>query len=123
MDDTLYSQIPEGDVRRGQFAPYRGVSTVPYNKFYHEGRTTGGQRQVTADLFYMRVAEMYLLAAEGKVEANELAAAKNYLKQLVGLRLTSGDTSYIDAMDKSALLFEITLQSRIELWEKKVISA
>jgi len=64
----------------------------------------------------MRVAEMYLLAAEGKAEANEFAAAKNYLKQLVGLRLTSGDTSYIDAMDKSALLAEITLQSRIELW-------
>ena len=116
MDDTLYSQIPEDDVRRGQFGSYGGVSTVPYNKFYHEGRTTGGQRQVTADLFYMRVAEMYLLAAEGKAEANELAAAKNYLKQLVGLRLTSGDTSYIDAMDKSALLAEITLQSRIELW-------
>lgn len=116
MDDVLYSQIPEGDIRRGQFGAYRGVSTVPYNKFYHEGRTTGGQRQVTADLFYMRVAEMYLLAAEGKAEANEFAAAKTYLKALVGLRLASGNTSYIDAMDKSALLAEITLQSRIELW-------
>ena len=116
MDESLYSQISDDDVRKGQFGPYGGVNTVPYNKFYHEGRTTGGQRQVTADLFYMRVAEMYLLAAEGAAEANNLADARTYLKALVGQRLTTGDTSYIDGLDKSGLLAEITFQSRVELW-------
>ena len=116
MDESLYSQISDDYVRKGQFGSYGGVSTVPYNKFYHEGRTTGGQRQVTADLFYMRVAEMYLLAAEGAAEANNLADARTYLKALVGQRLTPGDTRYLAGLDKSGLLAEITFQSRVEVW-------
>ena len=64
----------------------------------------------------MRVAEMYLRAAEGAAEAGNLDDAKTHLKALVGQRLISGDTSYIDGMNQSQLLAEITLQSRIELW-------
>ena len=124
MDESLYSQISDDDVRKGQFGSYGGVNTVPYNKFYHEGRTTGGQRQVTADLFYMRVAEMYLLAAEGAAEANNLADARTYLKALVGQRLTTGDTSYIDGLDKSGLLAEITFNRVLNCGVKaRVISA
>lgn len=115
MDQGLFDQISDDDVRKGQFGSYV-VANVPFNKFYHNGRTTGGQRQVTADLFYMRVAEMYLLAAEGAAEAGNLDDAKTHLKALVGQRLISGDTSYIDGMNQSQLLAEITLQSRIELW-------
>ena len=49
----------------------------------------------------MRVAEMYLLAAEGAAEAGNLDDAKTHLKALVGQRLISGDTSYNDGMNPS----------------------
>ncbi len=116
MDERLYSLISDDDYRKDQFGEYRDVNHVPFNKFYHEGRTPGGQRQVTADLLYMRVAEMYLLAAEGAAEANDLTSAKNYLKTLVNQRLKAGNANYIDSLDKAGLLAEITFQSRVELW-------
>ncbi|MGB1449376.1 MAG: RagB/SusD family nutrient uptake outer membrane protein, partial [Flavobacteriaceae bacterium] len=116
MDESLYAQIPANDIRRGQFGSYI-VDYVPYNKFYHSGRTTGGQRQVTADLLYMRVAEMYLLAAEGYAETGREADAKTMLKALVNQRLEAGSNAdYIDGLSGSALQDEIKLQSRIELW-------
>ena len=116
MDESLFAQIPSNDIRRGQFGSYI-VDHVPFNKFYHSGRTNGGQRQVTTDLLYMRVAEMYLLAAEGMAETGQEAQAKTMLKTLVNQRLTAGsDATYIDALSGTALQDEIKLQSRIELW-------
>ena len=115
MDESLYAQIPSNDIRAGQFGNYI-VDYVPFNKFYHSGRTTGGQRQVTADLLYMRVAEMYLLAAEGHAESGNDAQARTMLKTLVAQRLTDSNTAYIDALSGAALQDEIKLQSRIELW-------
>lgn len=116
MDESLYSQMASNDIRRGQFGSYI-VPNVPFNKFYHSGRTTGGQRQVTADLLYMRVAEMYLLAAEGYAENSATeGAARTMLKTLMAQRLSDGDTAYIDALTGAALQAEIKLQSRLELW-------
>lgn len=115
MDQGLYDQFPSNDIRSGQFGSYI-VPNVPYNKFYHSGRTTGGQRQVTTDLLYMRVAEMYLLAAEGYAESGNDAQAKTMLKTLVAQRLSDGDTSYIDVLSGATLQAEIKLQSRFELW-------
>ena len=115
MDESLYAQMPSNDIRRGQFGSYI-VPHVPYNKFYHSGRTTGGQRQVTADLLYMRVAEMYLLAAEGYAEGGQDAQARTILKTLVAQRLSDGNVAYIDALSGAALQAEIKLQSRLELW-------
>ena len=71
----------------------------------------------------MRVAEMYLLAAEGAAEAGNLDDAKTHLKALVGQRLISGDTSYIDGMNQSQLLAEITRNHVLNYGEKvKAIS-
>ena len=116
MDDGLFAMIDDDDYRKGQFVDYNGFPYFPSNKFYHEGRTIGGQRQVTADLIYMRVAEMYLLAAEGFADSGDLVNAKIHLKTLVDLRLKTGTSAYIDGMNKADLLDEIKLQSRIELW-------
>jgi hypothetical protein len=116
IDDSLYSQMASNDIRRGQFGSYI-VPNVPFNKFYHSGRTTGGQRQVTTDLLYMRVGEMYLLAAEGYAENSATEAqARTMLKSLMAQRLSDGDTAYIDALTGAALQAEIKLQSRLELW-------
>jgi len=116
MDAGLYAMINDDDYRKDQFVDYNGFPYFPSNKFYHEGRTIGGQRQVTADLIYMRVAEMYLLAAEGFADSGDLVNAKIHLKTLVDDRLKTGTSAYIDGMNKAELLDEIKLQSRIELW-------
>ena len=39
MDQGLFDQISDDDVRKGQFGSYV-VANVPFNKFYHNGRTT-----------------------------------------------------------------------------------
>ena len=64
----------------------------------------------------MRVAEMYLLAAEGYAESGNDPQARTMLKTLVAQRLTDGNTAYIDALSGAALQAEIKLQSRLELW-------
>lgn len=116
IDADLYDMIPEDDVRKTQFQDelYPDRFLQPLNKFYHEGRVIGGQRNIETDYVYMRVAEMYLLYAEASAKSGNEAAAKSTLKLLLNDRLP--DTSYIDALSGSALQDEIYLQTRIELW-------
>ncbi len=116
IDQDLYDAIPEDDVRKEQFRdddhPTRFLQ--PLNKFYHEGRTIGGQRNIETDYVYMRVAEMYLLHAEADAKAGDEPGAITILKALLNDRIP--DTSYIDGLSGQALLDEIYLQTRIELW-------
>lgn len=116
IDEGLYNQIPEDDVRKGQFYPDAGSGyyLLPYNKFYTAARTVGGQRNVETDYVYMRVAEMYLLNAEVSAKSGDETTAKARLKDLMSLRVP--DVTYIDALSGQALLDEIYLQTRIELW-------
>ncbi len=115
IDDALYNSINDTtDVRLLQF----GSDLSPTGKFYNPDQTIGGSSSVynTMDYVYMRIAEFYLLAAELAMKKNaaDEAAAKNYLKQIVSLRVD--DASYIDALSGQALLDEITKQTRLELW-------
>ncbi len=116
MDRGLYANIPADDVRKTQFLDNAtsGYDMTPYKKFYHGDRVIGGQRVVTTDYIYFRVAEMYLLHAETKAKSGDEAAAKLSLKEVVSKRVP--DASYIDALSGQALLDEILLQTRIELW-------
>lgn len=116
IDEGLYDQIPADDVRKGQFWYYPGVwvHLAPYRKFYDSNRQIDGQRTVTTDNIYMRVAEMYLLHAEASAKTNDEVSARSSLKALVELRVP--DASYVDALTGQALLDEIYLQTRIELW-------
>lgn len=116
MDQGLFDKIDEDDIRKTQFLdnPNDPLHLVPYKKFYHEDRKFRGQRNITSDYFYMRVAEMYLLNAEANARDGNDTAAKSSLKALLAERLP--DTSYIDTLSGKALLDEIYLQIRIELW-------
>jgi len=117
IDDALFAQIPANDVRKAQFTNSPGSYThlMPLDKFYDSDRTRyGTSRIVKADYVYMRVAEMHLLAAEMGARAGNDAAARTYLKNVVSQRVP--DASYIDALSGNALLDEIYLQTRIELW-------
>lgn len=116
IDKGLFDQIPDDDVRKKQFLnnPESPYYLAPYNKFYAPERKFRGQRNITTDYFYMRVAEMYLINAEANARAGNDAAARTALKALLDLRIP--DTAYVDGLAGQALLDEIYLQTRIELW-------
>lgn len=107
IDDQLYNQIPDTDYRKSNFlaeanGAYPAYATVKFNtpNFY-------------ADEIFMRLSEAYLLKAEAEARNNQPAAAQQTLYDLVSKR-DSGYTKSSKTGD--ALLKEIHLQSRIELW-------
>ncbi len=117
IDEDLYNAIPDNDVRKGQFKDdtYPSRFLEPLNKFYDSARKIGGLSQTTEnDYVYMRVAEMYLLHAEASARSGDESGAINSLKLLLDDRIPN--TSYIDALSGQALIDEIYLQTRIELW-------
>lgn len=111
IDRGLYDAIRADDVRKGQFL---STNLQPRNKFFDPARIIGGQRYITTDYVYMRVEEMYLLNAEANAKLGQDEAARERLKQLLAKRVT--DFSYVDALSGQALLNEIYLQTRIEMW-------
>ena len=115
IDRGLYDAIRADDIRKNQFAgPTATYKLQPINKFFDPARVSGGQRQITTDLLYMRADEFYLLNAEAKARSTQDAASKTALKTYLADRIT--DVSYIDALAGQTLLNEIYLQTRIELW-------
>lgn len=134
IDLDLYASIKDGDIRKNQFRsltelpPYSGKEyvltaaddpdvdypAVPVNKFYAPARTVGGQRVVETDYLFMRVDEFHLLAAETLAKSGNETSAKAVLKKFLSNRMS--DVSYIDGLSGTALLNEIYLQTRIELW-------
>lgn len=117
IDAGLYAQLRDGDIRKNQFVsnPASGNYLQPWNKFYDEARVPRGASQVVvADLIYMRIAEMYLLNAEANANLGMDADAKTSLLALLDLRLD--DTAYVDGLAGDALVDEIYLQTRLELW-------
>jgi hypothetical protein len=65
------------------------------------------------DVPYMRAAEMYLIEAEARARLNETVAASKVLFDLVKVR----DPNYVQSTRTGdALVNEILIQRRIELW-------
>jgi hypothetical protein len=116
IDRNLYDAIRADDIRKNQFPSPTAANfkLQPVNKFWDPARTVAGQRQITTDLIYMRADEFYLLNAEAKARSGQDGAAKTALKAFLANRIT--DVTYIDALAGQALLNEIHLQTRIELW-------
>jgi len=117
IDEDLYNAIPDDDVRKGQFQAPTGEyeDFMPLYKFYDPSRVIGGTSSVTTnDYVYLRVEEMYLLYAEAAAKSGNPGPAQTRMKELLAERLPS--TAYIDGLSGQALLDEIYLQTRIELW-------
>lgn len=117
IDAGLYAQMSADDVRRKQFNPNSSSSNYlqPWGKFYDPAREPRGPSVIiTQDYVYMRVAEMYLLNAEAAAHLGMEAEARESLKALLELRID--DPSYVDSLSGQALLDEIYLQTRLELW-------
>jgi starch-binding outer membrane protein, SusD/RagB family len=115
---ALYDQIPAGDVRKTVFrAPGTGAGVNPdynQNKFRVQDPTSWA-----GDYLFMRASEMYLIEAEALARqgAGQEAAAKTVLETLVKARYPAYSAA---ALSGAALINEILLQRRIELWGEGV---
>ena len=115
MDNMLYAAIDANDIRKSQFDTTNDLQ--PRGKFYNGGRTAGGQRNIEDDYVFMRVAEMYLLSAEMAAKEGMDGEAKNRLKELLSKRFNNAaDYAYVDGLAGNALLKEVILETRKELW-------
>lgn len=109
---ALYDRIPATDVRKNVFTPTTAAtSTDPaYNQKKFQVPTPGSW---AADYLYMRAAEMYLIEAEALARQGQEGPARTALETLVKAR----NSAYSAALfSGQALLDEILLQRRIELW-------
>jgi hypothetical protein len=121
INSLLYKQIPATDVRAKMWVetPTATNSIVPPGgvrpKFLNQKFRLPGTPSTSAqgDVPYMRAAEMYLIEAEAKARLNDAAGASQVLFDLVKTR----DASYVKSTSTGvALINEILLQRRIELW-------
>jgi hypothetical protein len=121
INSLLYNQISPTDVRAKMWVrtPTAANSIVPPGgvrvPFINQKFRLPGVPSTSAmgDVPYMRAAEMYLIEAEAKVRLGDNAGAATVLNSLVRTR----DADYVTSTKTgTALLEEILLHRRIELW-------
>lgn len=118
INNVLYDKIPATDVRKGLFDPTGKAYTMPtssYKKYPYMNKkfAVADYSSSVADANFMRLGEMYLIAAEACANLNDAATAQNYLYTLN----TTRDTGYTKSTSTGAtLLEEIYTYRRIELW-------
>lgn len=110
INEPLYNAIPNTDVRKDLFlGSAQGPNLPQYNQMkflaYDPASFLG-------DYLFMRASEMYLIRAEALANAGDDAGAQTALETLVSNR----DPGYTTSLTGQALLDEIYLQRRIELW-------
>lgn len=113
---ALYDQMSDTDVRKDNFvspeADDLSADWPPYNQTKFKLRTPGNW---ASDYLLMRASEMYLIEAEALAHTGGNAIA--VLEELVQAR----DAEYSAAgLSGAALLDEIALQRKIELWGEGV---
>lgn len=116
-DDALYALIPESDIRKQWFqdtdtnSQYNRVfALAPMQKFYDSKRIIGGDRVWTNDIVFMRLEEMYLVAAEAANEMGNADEAANLLNELVAERDPETTVSAENFVD------QLIYNWRVELW-------
>ncbi len=109
---ALYDQIPAGDIRKAAFtAPGSVDPNLPdYTQVKFRVPVVGSW---AADYLYMRAAEMYLIEAEALARQGKDAEARIVLEALITPRNAGYSAA---ALSGTALINEIVLQRRIELW-------
>lgn len=109
VDKRIFDAIPATDLRKNWFAGVGnsfGLPAYANVKFLDDTDFEG-------DYVFMRAAEMYLIEAEANALAGNEAGAKQALFQLISTR----NPSYtLSANSGQALLDEIRLHRKIELW-------
>ncbi|AUP80335.1 RagB/SusD family nutrient uptake outer membrane protein [Flavivirga eckloniae] len=114
IEARLYDMIPDTDLRKAAWISPDAIDP-PYPA-YANTKFIDGTGVFEGDYSYMRAAEMYLIEAEAKARDNDATAA-NVLFELVSNR----DPGYVLSTNTGdALVEEIYLQRRIELWGEGV---
>ena len=110
---ALYDQIPTGDIRKTVFrTPGTGTTSNPdYNQLKFQ--VPDINNRWAADYIYMRAAEMYLIEAEALARQSQDASARTVLETLAKTRYSDYSAGTLTG---TALISEILLQRRIELW-------
>ncbi len=109
---ALYDLIPAGDVRKQVFNdPANATATNPaYNQLKFRVPVAGSW---AADYIYMRASEMYLIEAEALARQGQEGPARTVLQTMVQARYPAYSAA---GFSGQALIDEILLQRRIELW-------
>ncbi|WP_307756574.1 RagB/SusD family nutrient uptake outer membrane protein [uncultured Alistipes sp.] len=111
IDNRLYDQISGTDYRKKNFL--ESEKTVGARTYPQYSNTKFDTPDYLQDEVFMRLSEAYLLKAEAEARGGNSTAAQQTLFDLVSKR----DTGYAKSTKTGdALLQEIFLQSRIELW-------
>lgn len=110
-DERLYNAIPDSDIRKDWFmspaeAADGGYPPYTHVKFYDNSFFEG-------DYIYMRADEFYILEAEALARSGQEDEAKAVLNEFVQSRNPNFSAS---SLSGDALLKEIRLQRKIELW-------
>jgi len=122
ISSLLYNQISATDVRKLLWDPTGNHDNLPpgivlvssAHKFPYTNQkfiavSTGDSR---VDVPHMRVSEMYLIEAEAEARMGNDAAAQAALTPLA----TARDAYYVPSNTGQALIDEILIQRRVELW-------
>lgn len=116
ISKTLYNQIPDSDIRKDLWDPTGKAYPLPaeFTKTPYMNRKfkVADPGSSVADISFMRLSELYLILAEAKARLNESTAADT-LYTLVHARNPEYKRS---SLTGEALINEILLQRRIELW-------
>jgi len=126
INSSLYDLIPETDARKGLWDPNAAdpelrdpfideLTLGSFAKINYMNRKfiAQGNASSVGDVPYMRAAEMYLLEAEALARSNNDTQAAEVLFELVSTR----DSAYeLSSNTGTALIDEIMIQRRIELW-------
>lgn len=117
ISQTTYDLMSQTDLRRKWWDP-TGTASVPasnYNKRKYQNRkfTARSTADAVGDYPFMRISEMYLIAAEAYARSESDALAEKYLVDFVVQR----DPSYVFSGNTGASLAEEVMNHRrIELW-------
>ena len=108
---SLYDKIPTGDVRKTLYTITGASNTDP---LYNQKKFRVSLRNSwAADYIYMRAGEMYLIEAEAYAKLGQDVAARTALTAIVKPKYP---TYSISSLSGQALIDEIYLQRKIELW-------
>jgi starch-binding outer membrane protein, SusD/RagB family len=124
INSALFAQIPATDVRKLMWAATANAATTvappggikpQYKAQKFRLEAAAPATSFSGDVVYMRASEMYLIEAEAQARQGgaKEAAAQATLFSLVSAR----DSGYVTSTNTgTALIDEILLQRRIELW-------
>ena len=117
INQETYDRMSPTDLRRQWWDP-TGKAAVPaksYSQRPYQNRkfTARATSNAVGDFTFMRMSELYLMAAEAYARAGQEAKAKEYFDAL----MVNRDTAYTTTSNTGAALIEEIMDSRrIELW-------